>query len=126
MIAFHRVKLVFSNAKLTEERYFVAPRSTKRTVMYDIVSEAGIHSLHGGDKMIRLTDVNGLVLSIIVPKSKHKPLDELFRNIESSLNESRSKASKTKVVRIRIPIVMAGASICCSWASLKVISFENC
>ena len=74
------MKLEFANIKLTEERYFMSPGVTKKLVMYDIVSRVYIQYIHGVT-VIRIQDLNGLILTLITSQEKGDKVNEVFRNI---------------------------------------------
>jgi len=106
ILASHQVKLEFANIKLTEERYFMSPGVTKKLVMYDIVSRVYIQYIHGVT-VIRIQDLNGLILTLITSQGKGDKVNEVLRNIEKFLVEPEEKLFVQKFVRLRIPILSA-------------------
>ena len=101
------MKLEFANIKLTEERYFMSPGVTKKLVMYDIVSRVYIQYIHGVT-VIRIQDLNGLILTLITSQGKGDKVNEVFRNIEKFLVEPEEKLFVQKFLRLRIPILSVG------------------
>lgn len=106
ILASHQVKLEFANMKLTEERYFMSPGVTKKLVMYDIVSLVSVQQVHG-ITVVKIQDLNGLILTLISSKGRGDQVNEIFRNIDKFLVKPEDKLFVEKFVRLRIPILAA-------------------